>query len=1366
MKINLIKSLSNIAEQIEIEAGLPAYKAIENIDFENAVLIVNGTKQTSDYIFKSNDIVTVRAMPADLTDTPWWVSTFFIPFGFIIQPAELAYKARKEAEQAEKELEKIKKLTNAADIDNRPFLRGASNTIATGKSQPYLCGRNFLTLYLFSKPYYKISGADGEKQEVFNILEGGFKGIVLNKLGIGDTVIKTFSDTTPQNGVYEINDGLFADGIVEIRQNGEQFSTLTELNNKVVSNVINREIERSSKVSAGDAEYLIFSLDPNAQSVEIAIKFPYGLYAYNDDNDKIETSVTITPEYSLDGGSTYTTFSFGNGNTFKRKTTKELRYTANHDFTLSDYATLNENNQTSIIVRVRSDGNDDPKIKNDCYLFYYQSKIFDPEKSSAPAGVLDDDGEAGLVPCLNVENRERGFSCIIGMKLKATKNNEKKLTQINYIATSTARLWDGTAWGNTKQPTRNPAAIALEVLTSDIHPASRYNDSEIDLQAWGALYEKCERDGIKFDYVITQNQKKNDTLEKIATVCNAAIYKDIYGRISVAIDQPQENSIAVYNPQNIISITNRKTFSRRVDALRIKYIDSANDTFKENTYTVTRIENGQPVAIDENSIIKEVTATGITEHAQIVKYGRRLMAIDELRQITTTLQIGNEGTYYTPFAKISIQDPSLNRDAQDAVLQEVEYYGGLLKKIYLKTPVTFTTARKYGVIVNCTDENGAHPLALKISGSGTTSVLQVETKYREAESVQPAKNNVLSFGELDNDGEFSKITHDYIITRIERAGAGFTLDLQEYNPAIYESGEIPPYKPIINNTPTPPIGEIPIDAVTRDLLEQRIDRVNGDAVQAAIDTVSHGGTFTNVYRVRPPEMTLEEIVAKMDADARNASASISISEDEILLKVEDLDEQQRAFIAITKDQILSQVDDMAAELTGLIDIQAGAVTALVEGGGATGEMSLSLNLPIMITAETRAKFVAASGEDKVAAVYAQIAGSNYYGIRGNAGNTQVKALWDDAVAAGLLASQIVLNADQIQIAGKTIYTSNKTSIVASEAAASAQSNAVATAAADATQKANAAQSAAVATAASQREEMATMLGYASYNAMVQAASKGQTIIDGGYLRTALIDVEKLLAQSITLRQQGYIQSANYAESDGYPTAGFKLDAGLNIIKAYQMKAVGGDFKGIKIDTNSVLTGFLQTNNISTKTIAGVYFIDQDTGNEASSTTNVTMGQVAYSRNVKRVVKCGKGKYVIVFKDLDIDYGEHIETTAFACKIIRASDRLYSVKNPNGYTLRYGKCTHKCFVQTAQVKRNEETGNFEIDDNSYVCTTLDANNYPIAMSSNWWNGGYPEEWTENGVRYWAIGITATDNSSDGFVSLVGGCQLIIEASRLV
>ena len=1004
MKANLIKTLKNTAELVDIEAGRSARRNFPGVDFENAVLIINGKVTNPDTIIKDGDVVTLRQIPADLTDTPWWVATFIIPFGFIIQPAELAYKAKKQAEEAEKELDKIKKLTNQPGIDNSPFLRGATNTIATGKSQPYFCGRNFMTPYLFSKPYYKISGTDGVAQEVFNVLECGFKDLVFNKLGIGDSVIKEFSGSTPQEGVYTIVEGVFANGVIEIRQIGAPFSTLTQLNNKVISNVINREIPEDYKVTAGDAEYLTFSLDPNALTGEVCISFPYGLYQYNSDNDRVAATVTITPEYSLDGGSSWTAFTFTqNGtasNVFTRNVTKQIRFVAIKEFTLADYETLAQNGQTTILIRVKSNKPDDEKMRASCYVYFYQSKIFDPLKSSTPAGVLDDSGAAGLVPCLNVEERERGVSCIAGLRLTATSNNEDKLTQINIIATSTARTWDSVEneWSETKAPTRNPAAIALEILTSDTHPASRYDDSEIDLDAFGALYEYCETNDIMFDFVITQGQKKDEIIQKIANVANCAFYKDIYGRRSVAIDQPQENAVAVYNPQNIISLTNKKTFSRRVDALRIKYTDSANDTFKQNTYTVTRLENGQPVIINEDSIIKEIDAPGITRQSQIVKYARRLMAVDELRPTTSTLKIGYEGVYFTPYAKIAIQDPSINRDAQDVIIKRVIYNVSLLQSLVLDRAVILESGTEYGIIINVVDSNGAHPLALKVGGSGTTDTLTVLDTYTIGAEIQPAPGNMASFGALDEYGEFSTVAHEFVITRVARTDGGFNLDLQEYNEAIYNPGTIPAYKPLVNNTPTPAPGEIPTDAVTHEELDAAVTGVNGDVVQAAVDTIQNGYRFTNIYNVRPVEDTLEEIIARIDSDNKNQSASISITEDEILL----------------------QVADMERELVGLIDIQAGAVTALVEGGGASGQMSLSLNLPVMIDSARRNALIAASSEAKVNAVYGLVEGTEYYGIKEHVSNTAIKTLWDDAVAGGLLASQIELEADHIFIDGDVI----------------------------------------------------------------------------------------------------------------------------------------------------------------------------------------------------------------------------------------------------------------------------------------------------------------------------------------------------------
>ena len=381
------------------------------------------------------------------------------------------------------------------------------------------------------------------------------------------------------------------------------------------------------------------------------------------------------------------------------------------------------------------------------------------------------------------------------------------------------------------------------------------------------------------------------------------------------------------------------------------------------------------------------------------------MAVDELRPVTTTLKIGFEGVYFTPYAKIGIQDPSINRDAQDSVIAGVTYQGGLLKKITLKNPVTFTDPLKlYGVVINTINANGASPLALKVDGSGTTRELDVLTTYSASATHQPEANNVVSFGELDENGNFTKITHEYVITRIARADGGFNLDLQEYNEAIYEPGTIPAYIPLVNNTPTPAAGEIPPDAVTHDELDEAVAGITVDNVQAAVDTIQNGYRFTNIYNVRPVEDTLEEIVARIDDDAREQSASISITEDEILL----------------------QVADMERELVGLIDIQAGSVTALVEGGGAAGQMSLSLNLPVMIDATKRAQLIAASTEAKVNAVYGLVENTDYYGIKGNASNAAVKALWDDAVAGNLIASQIDLTATQIKINGDNIYRNGST----------------------------------------------------------------------------------------------------------------------------------------------------------------------------------------------------------------------------------------------------------------------------------------------------------------------------------------------------
>jgi len=219
------------------------------------------------------------------------------------------------------------------------------------------------------------------------------------------------------------------------------------------------------------------------------------------------------------------------------------------------------------------------------------------------------------------------------------------------------------------------------------------------------------------------------------------------------------------------------------------------------------------------------------------------------------------------------------------------------------------------------------------------------------------------------------------------------------------------------------------------------------AAQAAIDVIARGDTFSDVFQLNGYGTSLEALIDKMDEDARNAKDGLSITKDEILLKVSDTEDALRAYLKLTKETILARVEDDKNQLNstilqtkkailaqvrddknqllGKLDVQAGALHALVEGGGAAGQMALTVNLPVIIDDATRQKLIKASTLEKVNAVYAKVKDTDYYGIKGNAGEDAIKPLWEDARRAALLASQISLEADQIQFKSKNVFVNGK-----------------------------------------------------------------------------------------------------------------------------------------------------------------------------------------------------------------------------------------------------------------------------------------------------------------------------------------------------
>lgn len=1082
---------------------------IKGVDWENSVILRGGYRISPDYELQSDDVIFVRKTPG--VDALIFVTAVAVVYAGARLGEEL-YNQRKQLNQMESAL-KASKATG--DTTNKlPFVKGARNQAATGNSFPFILGTTLMTPYRLCPAHYTIAGERGTEQYYNVVLEVGYNNLLINKVKLGETTIKDFSGTTtPQNGSYTWDAGTYYDerNVIEIRQTGA--FTDDNFNKKIVCTELSSEIPHRHAVNDPaenariEAEWqagVVQELPTNAKSVELIVLFD-GLQKY-DDGWK-EQTITLQPQWTNKENPTendwvnFTTGFIQNGtasNTFTYNTKEQMRYVATQTFT----AAQAYGKTMKIRVR-RTTPKAESSAKDSVYLLAVQTTCYDAKKSSV----------SSLVTADVLEENARDKCCRIGVRIAANLNTDGMLDAISVIASGCARTWNGTAWSQTKTPTSNLAAWELELLTTPHHAPSQYDDSELDLDTFGALYEYCEEMGFKADGVIDKSTRKKNVLDTLCKNSNSAlVYNTLSGLMEVAINNGRDYSVALLNSENIVSISTVKQFKRKTDGKKVTYINGAAGY---DVDSVIFMRDGG--AYDPTSdTLTETALEFITSYEHAFKYAWRQMAEELAQPRIVTVKAGRESAYYPLYSRVDLQHKSLKIGLAHGVIKALVWNNSYLQKIILDGSVTFPTGTSCGVIINCVSSTGRGVLPLKVSGTGKTSELTVETTLRSNADVIPSAGNLLSFGELDSDGGFTTVTSQMLITNTEETDDGFNLTLIDYNDAIYEYGTLPTYKSNLTQRP---------NNSTKTISEQRDVATLGDvqattsgAVQAAVDTVTKGYRFTNIYKVRPVESTLDEIIAKIDSDAKNSSASISMSEEEILI----------------------QVEDTAKGLRGLIDIQAGAVQALVEGGGASGQMSLSLNLPVMINAAKRAELITASSEEKVNAVYALVEGTTDYAIKSNASNSAVKALWDDAVAGGLIASQIVLSADQINLAGKTVYTATKTDSVA----AAAQSAAESTAASDATSK---------------RNEMAQKMGYASYDAMVTAASQGKTIIDGGYLRTALIQVQNLLAQNITLQANGYIQSSNYAESSGTPTAGFKIDAANNIINA-----VGGVFRNIDV----------------------------------------------------------------------------------------------------------------------------------------------------------------------------------------------------------
>ena len=804
--LNIYKGLSEEYRTIKGNASVNelAHELYPELDLEQCIILNAGEQIAPDYILKDNDIVFIRVIPGATGAVVMAVISLVcacVAVGAAVYSAVEQQKAQEEMEKAQKQAKAL-----AERITQLPFLKGANNRSALGYNIPYIMGSVYDVPYKLVAGYYTISGENGANQFWNVLLVAGFNNALIQDVSIGTKVIKkpngtieipgqveefSYLEDSGENPYYFENDCPFYDPADKLDVKYENEVVIAGLNEKVSCTSFSDELDYNNAVVKQAAT--------NTYKFDVCILFN-GLRRYDDGWKSKNVSVKV--EWSNDGS---TWNDAGNIVTGDINSRKQVRFSKTVTLTAAQCV------GKDIQIRLtRTTQLEESNSQETCYLCYLNCWQYDAAKST----------DNNIVTCAPLEQPWRGRTTRIALRIISNESTKDNLDQININAYGKARIWNNDAWTVNRYPTRNPASWVLEVMTTDVHPHSRYNDDEIDLVALGAVYTYCEQNGFYCDGILTDDSKKADILNSILSECNTTMYRDdATGKWTFAIEKAQSTPVALLNEQCIKSVTVTKTFERKPYAVKTTFTNReswAVDTF----YQTVNGKVDSSAVYGEHKIIVENAPKYITTFEHAYKYTHRILAKQQLQPREITVQVGRDGDYYPLYSKIMLQMKQLRIGLSNGIIHGVVVEGGLLKQIITSDFCDFSDSNaRYGLIIQAQNDSAKEHLYIEVTagtltqyaigalgvgmiGSGNsaigfyapgkTRVLNLRTPL--AVNVLPEYGNIYSFGYLNASGEFSRVTNEMMIYNRKQNSDGWELLLKDYNSAIFQFGDIPEYQ--------------------------------------------------------------------------------------------------------------------------------------------------------------------------------------------------------------------------------------------------------------------------------------------------------------------------------------------------------------------------------------------------------------------------------------------------------------------------------------------------------------------------------------------------------------------------------------------
>lgn len=382
------------------------------------------------------------------------------------------------------------------------------------------------------------------------------------------------------------------------------------------------------------------------------------------------------------------------------------------------------------------------------------------------------------------------------------------IDNLSAICTSIAPQYDtGTStWGSatanasaynvTMFPTRNAAWLFAQVLRG---PASSIAvpDSRIDgpgIAAWAGNLTGTGSHAISGDATVPRNidgvvdftTTQRKLLADIAGAGRAAL-NIVDGKYSVVQDVPRTAIVQHFSPRNSTGFGGARAFKKNPHALRVSFVNPDKGYQRDERVVYDDGYNADGSGgLTAATEFTDLSLWGVADADQAWRDARYHIASHRLRPEIFTISADVEHIVCNRGDLVRVSHDVIGVGYGGARIKSVTNSGGAFVSATMDEEFYFDPSQSYAARLRADD--GTELLVNVVNQGGTSDQLAAETAVSYGINAAPAVGDMLLFGERSTE------SMECIVQRISpRNDLTATLELIEYNAAVYEPGTIPQY---------------------------------------------------------------------------------------------------------------------------------------------------------------------------------------------------------------------------------------------------------------------------------------------------------------------------------------------------------------------------------------------------------------------------------------------------------------------------------------------------------------------------------------------------------------------------------------------